>query len=152
MSKTTPTQDYAQLQATLDKVIGKIGLQRTIVLLDSFINNTKVTQNEREKITMITQYAVNRTIQVFELREDQFLISNIREYRDARMCCIHILRKYTNDTFSKIGLFFRCGARIAMYGYTVTEDRLAMPKGNTRFVSNYALIEGSIIDFMGRIN
>jgi len=152
VSTTTSTQDYNKLQDSLDKVIGKIGLQRTILLLDGFIHNTRITQTEREKIKMVTQYVVNISIQVFDLREDIFLISNIREYRDARMCCIHLLRKYTDDSFAKIGLAFQCGDRIAAYGYAAAEDRLSMPKGNIKFVSNYTVIESKLIDFVGRIN
>lgn len=152
MNTSTTSTNYGNLQGSIDKVIGKIGLRRTICLLDSFISNTTVTQNEREKIKMVTQYLVNLATKVFDLRDDLFLISNVREYRDARMCCFHLLRKYTDDTFPKIGLSFNCSSRIVMYGFTVTEDRLSMPKGNSKFVSNYTLLESKLIDFIGRIN
>lgn len=152
MGTATASKGYNQLQSSLDKVIGKIGLNRTICLLDSFINNTTVTHNEREKIKMVNQYLNGIAIKVFELNEDLFIISNVREYRDARMCCFHLLRKYTEDTFSKIGLSFNCSSRIVMYGFAVTEERLSMPKGNSKFVSNYTLMESKLIDFIGRIN
>lgn len=152
MSETNTASDYGHLQTSIDKVIGKIGLHRTICLLDSFICNTTVTKNEQEKIKMITQYLVNLAIRVFELDAELFYISNVRSYRDARMCCYHLLRKYTDDTFSKIGLSFQCSERIVMYGYSISDERLSMPKGNTRFVSNYTLLESKLIDFIGKIN
>lgn len=152
MNQTTSTNNYTLLQNSIDKVIGKIGLRRTKYLLDSFIDNTTVTQNEREKIKMVTQYLVSLTIKVFELRDELFFISNVREYRDARMCCFHLLRKYTEDTYPKIGLHFNCSARIVMYGCLAVEDRLAMPKGNSKFVANYTLMESRLIEFIGKIN
>lgn len=148
----TTSSNYTQLQDSIDKVIGKIGLRRTKFLLDSFIDNTTVTQNEREKIKMVTQYLVSHAIKVYELNEDVFLSSTVREYRDARMCCFHLLRKYTEDTYPKIGLNFNCSARIVMYGCLAVEDRLSMPKGNSKFVANYTLLESRLIDFIGKIN
>ncbi|TAL61195.1 MAG: hypothetical protein EPN85_05520, partial [Bacteroidetes bacterium] len=82
MNPTTATNNYTHLQNSIDKVIGKIGLRRTKYLLDSFIDNTTVTQNEREKIKMVTGYLVSLTIKVFELKDELFFISNVREYRD----------------------------------------------------------------------
>lgn len=143
---------YVQLQDRIDEVIGKIGLDRTIYLLNSFINNTAISQKEGEKIKMITHYLASVAIQVFDLRDDIFYISAVREYRDARMCCFHLLRKYTEDTYPKIGLNFHCSARIVMYGCITVEDRLAVPKGNGKFVANYTLLESKLIDFIGKIN
>ncbi|MBS1635386.1 MAG: hypothetical protein JST26_05640 [Bacteroidetes bacterium] len=151
ISKKT-TDDYHRLQSGIDKVIGKIGLQRTIFLLDSFINNTTITQNEQEKIKMVTSYLVNLAVRVYDLNAELFYISQERSYRDARMCCFHLLRKYTDDTFSKIGLSFGCSERSVIYGHTVSEERLSMPKGNMAFVANYTLLESKLIEFIGKIN
>jgi hypothetical protein len=152
VNKTTSAFTYTQLQSSIDEVVGKIGLNRTITLLNSFINNTTVSQSEGEKIKMITQYLVSVAIKVFDLRDDIFYISAVREYRDARMCCFHLLRKYTEDTYPKIGLNFKCSARIVMYGCTMVEDRLVVPKGNGKFVANYSLLESRLIEFVGKIN
>lgn len=152
MNQTATANNYNQLQDSIDKVIGKIGLRRTKYLLDSFIDNTTVNQGEREKIKMVTQYLVSLTAKVFELKEELFFVSTVREYRDARMCCFHLLRKYTEDTYPKIGLNFNCSARIVMYGCFAVEDRLAVPKGNAKFVGNYTLLESRLIDFIGKIN
>jgi len=152
VSKTETPNDYNLLQSSIDKVIGKIGLQRTITLLNSFITNTSTTKNEQEKIKMVTGYLVNTAIRVYELSDDLFYTSNIRGYRDARMCCFHLLRKYTDDTFSKIGLSFRCSERSVIYGCNISEERLSMPKGNMPFVAKYNLLESKLIEFMGKLN
>ena len=151
MNKKT-TNDYIFLQRSIDKVIGKIGLQHTIFLVNSFITNVTITKNQQEKIKMITSYLVNLAIQVYDLDSELFYTSSVRGYRDARMCCFHLLRKYTDDTFSKIGLAFQCSERAVIYGYTATEDRLSMPKGNMPFVANYNLLESKLIEFIGKIN
>lgn len=149
--KTVP-QNYTHLQKSIDTVVGKIGLHKTIHLLDSFINNTTAKHTEHEKVKLVAQYTIGLAIKVYELQEEQFFTSTIREYRDARMSCYHLLRKYTEETLPKIGLSFRCSERTVEYGCNKTAERLAVPKGNTRFVSNYMAIEAGIIEFIGKIN
>ena len=144
--------NYLELQQTIDKVIGKIGLENTKTLLDGFINNTEIKQTERDKIAMISHYLVSSAVKVFELKEELFYTSRVREYRDARMCCFHLLRQYTQDSFPKIGLFFNQKARIVMYGFFVLEDHLAMPKGNSKLVAKYRLLQSLLVEFIGKIN
>ena len=152
MDRKDVTGDYALLQETIDRVLGKIGLKKMVFLLNSFISDTRVASGQHEKLTMITHYIKNQAIQAFDLSEELFLVSEIREYRDARMCCFHLLRKYTGDTCAKIGLSFHRSSRIVTYGCNITEERLSIPKGNSGFVSNYKTMESRLLDFMARIN
>lgn len=152
MSTITPAADYGSLQHSIDQVIGKIGLQRTIFLLDSFINNTTLRQNDSEKVQLLTHYLVNEAIHAFDLNTGLFYVCGERSYRDARMCCFHLLRKYTDYTFSKIGLNMHCSERTVMYGNTVAEQRLCVPKGNPVFTSRYTLLESKLIEFISKVN
>ena len=145
-------KNYQTLQKSIDKVVGKIGLEKTIHLLESFISNTYVKHTQPEKVIMVSQYLISLAVNEFELEDELFLHSNVREYRDARMCCFHLLRKYTEDTLPKIGLMFQCSERAVEYGCGKTSERLAMPKGNNRFVTNYIAIEARLLEFIGRIN
>jgi len=145
-------KDYLQLHNSIDKVVGKIGLERTIFLTESFIKNTSVTFNEGEKIKMISRYVSNLAIESFELAAESFYISVVRDYRDARMVCYHLLRKYTSDTFSKIGLAFQCSERCVAYGFRITEERLANPKAFAVFVGNYHVLESKLLEFIGKLN
>ena len=120
--------------------------------MTSFINNTSVKHTEPEKIRLLTQYVIGTAIREFELKEELFFFSSIREYRDARMCCFHLLRKYTQDTLPKIGLSFQCSERTVEYGCGKVTERLAVPQGNTRFVANYAAIETRLLEFIGKVN
>jgi hypothetical protein len=152
MSGHSTANTYTQLQTSIDKVIGKIGVERTKFLLDSFIQNTTITQNESEKIKMISQYLVSLAIKIFELQENVFYISGVTEYRDARYCCFHLLRKYTEDSYPKIGLNFHCSSRIVMYGCSTSDERLSFPKVHSKFINKYALLESKLIEFIGKIN
>jgi len=152
MSGHSTANTYTQLQISIDKVIGKIGVERTKFLLDSFIQNTTITQNESEKIKMISQYLVSLAIKIFELQENVFYVSSVTEYRDARYCCFHLLRKYTEDSYPKIGLNFHCSSRIVMYGCSTSDERLSFPKVHSKFINNYSLLESKLIEFIGKIN
>lgn len=143
---------YTDLQTSIDQVIGKIGLNKTKTLIDSFLQNTSISVNDGEKIKMITSYLISTAIKIFDLREDLFYISTVEEYRDARMCCFHLLRNYTQDTYPKIGLNFKCSSRRVMYGYFTVESRLEVKEGNGKFVANYLLLEEKFIEFLGKIN
>ena len=68
------------------------------------------------------------------------------------MCCFHLLRKYTEDTLPKIGLSFQCSERSVEYGCNKASERLAVPQGNTRFVTNYIAIEARLLEFIGKLN
>ena len=146
------TSDYTTLQSNIDKVIGKIGLIKTIGLLESFLANTSVKQSEHDKIKVITQYLVSTTIKVFDLNEELFFVSPVNEYKDARRCCFHMLRKYTGDTFPKIGIAFQCSERTVAYGYNKAAEYLAVPKGNPKFFSKYGQIEAVMVEFIGKLN
>jgi chromosomal replication initiation ATPase DnaA len=152
MLKMDTTLDYNTLQTSIDKVIGKIGLSKTIHLLDSFVTNTSIQPSEHDKIKVITQYLVSMAIKVFDLNEELFYVSNVREYKDARRCCFHLLRRYTGDTFPKIGIAFQCSERTVAYGYGKAAEYLAVPKGNTKFVSKYMKVESVLVEFIGKLN
>jgi hypothetical protein len=151
MNAFSTAKTYTELQTSLDKVIGKIGVERTKYLLDTFINNTTIKHNEREKIKMMSQYLISLAIKVFELEEPIFFISAITEYRDARYCCFHLLRKYTQDSYPKIGLTFQSSSRIVMYGCTATDERLNFPKVHAKFIHHYTLLESRLIEFISKI-
>ena len=145
-------KNYNSLQRSIDKVVGKIGLEKTIHLLESFINNTYIKHTQQEKVRMVTQYLIGLAIKEFELKDELFFQGNIREYRDARMCCFHLLRKYTENTLPKIGLAFQCSERTVEYGCNKASERLAVPQGNTRFVTNYIAMEARLLEFIGKLN
>ncbi len=143
---------YAQLQSCLDKVINKLGPERTTFLLESFIANTTLNENEKGNVKLVLEFLAEKAIEIFELEEKFFYQSNIRAYRDARMCCFHLLKKYTSDTFSKIALSFRCSDRVVSYGFHTADERLSVPKFHQEFVAKYTSLESQTINFIAKIN
>lgn len=152
MNSFSTAQTYTELQISIDKVIGKIGVERTKYLLDSFIGNTTIKHNEGEKTKMVCQYLISQAIRIFDLKDALFFVSTVTEYRDARYCCFQLLRKYTEDTYPKIGLSFSCSSRIVMYGCNTTDDRLNFPKAHSKFIQNYRLLESKLIEFISKID
>jgi hypothetical protein len=152
MNKEQEAFDYFKLQRSLDKIIDKVGLQRTVWLLENFSNNMTIKIGEHQKIKLVMQFVINAAIQIFELDPKLFFICDIREYRDARMACYHLLRKYTGDTYARIGLAFQCGERAVSYGSTITEQRLEVPRSHKSFVSRYGQMESQILEFIGKLN
>lgn len=144
--------NYNTLQSLLDSVIGKIGTERTHELLKTFLSNTPIEAEQEQKITMLTQYLISLATTAFDLLPQQFIISQVREYRDARMCCFHLLRKFTKCTYPKIGLSFQCSSRAVMYGCSEVEDRLAMPRNCPDFSRRYRSIESQLIVFISKID
>lgn len=143
---------YAQLQSSLDKVVNKLGPERATFLLESFIANTTLTENEKGKIKFVLEFLAAKAIAVFDLEEELFYDCDIRAYRDARMACFHLLKKYTNDTFSKIGLSFKCSERVVAYGFHTVDERLKLPKFYQDFVAKYVILESDTINFIANIN
>jgi len=145
-------KDYSKLQTSVDRVIGKIGLEKTVFLLDSFIDNVAVCPGNNTKIKLLANYLVGTACEVFALDQAKFSQSQTREYRDARMCCFHLLRKYTQEQYSRIGEEFHTKERIAMYGSNVTAARLDYPKGHPVFTKNYNAMESRFIIFLSKLN
>jgi hypothetical protein len=151
MNKKILPQNYITLQHTIDKVLGKIGLEQTITLLESFLGNTNIATNQTEKLKLTSGYVISWAIEIFDLQEEHFYSSNIREYREARMSCFYLLRKYTKCTYSKIRLIFNASERIVGYGNDKATEWLSVPKSNVKFVSHHGQLEAKLIEFIGKI-
>lgn len=143
---------YNHLQNSIDKVVGKIGVKQTIHLLDNFINNVAIDENETKKVKMVTDYLVVTAIKVFNLDEEIFYTSQIKEYKEARMCCYHLLKKYTEASYANIGHQFKQKKRNAVYGHVKIEECLSVPHSYSRLLSNHAIIEAKLIEFISKIN
>ena len=148
----TSAKNYNTLQASIDKVIGEIGLDKTVSLLESFIDNAAECVGSEVKIKLVTQYLVTAVCDIFSLNEAKLMSSPMRDYRDGRMCCFHLLHKYTSDSYVKIGLAFHTNDRIVRYGVNKTAERLEYPKGNAVFTQNYNAMESRLIAFISKLN
>lgn len=146
-SKQAP--DYQELQENIDYVLGKIGLKNTIYLLGCFVDATQIPIHETQKLKITSQYVIIQCIEVFELEESEFFTSGIREYREARMACFHLIRKYSGASHAKIGEHLGLTKRNILYACEKCEERLSVYKS---FRQKYEVIERSVIHFISKLN
>ena len=144
--------NYSKLQQQIDQVIGKIGLDKTIFLLSSFIDSSDIAVSQPQKFQMLSRYLITECIRVFELNDKLFFTSNIQEYRDARMVCYHLLKKYTGLSYSKIAEDFGLTKRNILYGAKKCEEKLSVPYYYEGFVEKYDLLESTFLQFISKLS
>ena len=144
--------NYSKLQQQIDQVIGKIGLDKTIFLLSSFIDSYNIAVSQPQKFQMLSRYLITECIRVFELNDKLFFTSNIQEYRDARMVCYHLLKKYTGLSYSKIAEDFGLTKRNILYGAKKCEEKLSVPYYYEGFVEKYDLLESTFLQFISKLS
>lgn len=142
---------YANLQQSIDKVIGKIGLQRTIDLLESFLKGITVQKKETEKLKLIFAYLVASAAKCYDLTEDQLFNETSQEAKDARMICYHLLHKYGHFSYQKIGDKFKQPKRTVMYYSLKAGEYLTIPGSYKELMQKYTAIENELIEFIGKM-
>lgn len=152
MDDNTPITNFQKLQLALEQVVDKIGIQKTIVLLESFDTNSSVNDAEQVKVKLITSNTVTQSILHFDLIEKEFHTSTIKEYREARMVCYHIIHTYTDCSYAKIGELFGLKKRNILYYCHKCKELLESLQGHKDFVDRYKAIEAHTIKFIGEIN
>jgi len=150
MKKTA--HDYHDLQHSIDTLIGKFGLQKTIEVIDSLTNNTELSANDRERVKLLLVFVVSKSIEVFDLKEENFYSSSVQEYREARMSCYFLLKKYTDSSYAKIGESFNQSKRAILYNYHKCDEILSIPQFYKPFVEKFKILENNIINFIAKLN
>lgn len=146
------THDYHDLQQSIDTLIGKFGLQKTIEVIGSLSNNTELQATDSEKVKLLLVFIVSQSIEVFDLKEEQFYSSTIQEYREARMACYYLLKKYTDTSYAKIGENFKQSKRAILYNYHKCDEILSIPQYYRFFVEKFKTLENNTINFIAKLN
>ena len=144
--------DYHDLQQSIDTLIGKFGLQKTIEVIDSLSNNTELTARDKDKVKLLLVFIISQSIEVFDLKEDNFYQSTVQEYREARMACYYLLKKYTDTSYAKIGESFSQSKRAILYNYHKCDEILSIPQFYKSFVEKFKTLEDNIINFIAKLN
>lgn len=142
--------NYHTLQTSIDEVVGKIGLARTIRLLSSFIKNSSIESSESEKLKLITTYIIAQAIAIFDLEEDQFYSSKIPEYREARMGCFYLLKKYTHCSHARIGERFGLTKRNVLYYIQKCDEMLSIPQFYKGFIHKFEQLDNRTVEFLSK--
>jgi predicted DNA-binding protein YlxM (UPF0122 family) len=144
--------NYNELQKNLDLVIGKIGVNKTIRLLEGFLGVTSDGTAQKDKVELITTFIITRSISRFNLDMEEFYSCPLREYREGRMTCYHLIKKYTDLTFAKIAEDFNTKKRNVIYSFQKCEDMLSVPQFHKAFTDRYTHVEQDTLDFVTKIN
>ena len=143
--------NYEDLQHSVDTLIGKFGLKKTIEVLESLSENTQLKSKESDKIKLLFVYIVSKSIKVFDLKEEDYYTNTIQEYREARMSCYYLLRKYTGISYRKIGEDFKQTKRAILYNYQKCEDMLSIPTYYKEFADRFKTLEDHLINFIAKL-
>jgi chromosomal replication initiation ATPase DnaA len=143
---------YNDLQKALDKVVGKIGLENAIQLLRKAVEEKPLLVSSDERTKLITCYIIFRCQEIFSLKDKQFYVSKIPEYREGRMACFYLLKKYTNASYSKIAEQFYIKPRTVMYFNQKCFEMISVPEFYRIFSARFRDLENCIIEFMAKLN
>jgi len=143
---------YTDLQKNVDELVGRYGLQKAVTILANFSSNTKIKVSNPQKLRLITDYIVAKCITIFDIEEEQLNNSTIREYREARMACYHVLSKYTDMSYARIAERFGWKYHNVFYFYHKCEEILSLPTYYKNFVTMYKALELSAINFISNLN
>ena len=144
--------DMQRLQQVVNEVVNKVGIEKAVHLFEGIYKNTSITSDKIEKVKLINSFIIARCITIFDLKEDQFLTSDILEYRQARMACYYIIKSYTQLSYAKIGELFGRKKRTIMYFHNKAVELLRVPQFYQRFYEKYQLLDKSTLEFIGKLN
>ena len=150
--ETYRANDYGKLQNQIDLVIGKIGLKNTLFLLEGVLDSSGIPVTENQQFQLISQYLITECIKVFELKEQLFFTSSIQEYREARMISFHLLKKYSEASYAKIGENLGLTKRTVLYNHNKCAERLSVPFYYKVFVNKYETLEKCLLLFISKLN
>lgn len=142
---------YNDLQDNIDALIGKFGLKKTIEVMASLRTNTEIRSPENERIKLLTIFVKSKTIEVFNLKEEDFYTSSLDEYKDARMASIYLIRKYTDFSFGSVAEIFQQRKRSVQYFYHKCEEILTIPSYYKIFMRRFTILEHHIINFIAKM-
>lgn len=141
-----------ELHTVLESVVGKIGMRKTVELLKSFESNSSIDLEAKKRVKLIQDFIITNCITIFNLDEQQFYTSEIREYREARMACFHVLHRYTDCSYAMIGELFGRKKRTVLYFCQKCRELLSVPGFYRGFVDKYKQLDQCALEFIGKLN
>ena len=144
--------DFQELQVLVNELVKIYGVTNTIHMLKGMCNDNQQSTSKRGKVKFIVNFILAQSIALFDLNEEKFKTSNVLEYRQARMASIHLIKKYTDLTFSRIAEKFDSNERRVMYAKNKAEDMLSIPQYHQEFTERYNILEKATIEFIAKMN
>ncbi len=144
--------DLQRLQEAVNNIVSKVGVEKAVHLFEGIYNNTALSVDKIEKVKYITGFIISQSIAIFNLQEDEFLTSEILEYRQARMACYHLIKQYTDISYAKIGEMFGRKKRSIMYFHNKAKELLSVPQFYRGFSEKHQLLDKATLEFIGKLN
>ena len=148
----THVSDYSELQFRIDSLLGKIGLEKTLHLLSSYLGETHIKQSNLSQLDTMRVFLVEQCAKVFQIDKEKFFSSRVQEYCEARMICYHLLKKYTDVSLIGLSKNLKKNRKVVQYTLERTTDRLSVPKYYHAFVEKYDLIESNLVVFLSALH
>ncbi len=142
---------YADLQRGIDELVGRHGLAKAVQIVRHFSGNTRLPVSKNHRLKLIKEYIVSQCIDVFDLDASLFNTSTVREYREARMACYHLLKKFTGSSYAQIGQHFGWRMHTVYYFCQKCDEILSIPQYYKSFTDRYRSLEGSTLYFLSSL-
>ncbi|MCB0374789.1 MAG: hypothetical protein KDD04_02610 [Sinomicrobium sp.] len=139
---------YAALQEGVDNLVLEFGLPQAIRMIDGLYRNTTIIHKAARRYELIKDYIIGEAVLIFDLDEKDLFKNNIRECREARMACYHILSKYVKDSHSGIASAFGRKRSSVLYFIHKCNEILSLPENYKGFLEKYKALESATIRFI----
>lgn len=139
---------YSTIENLIAQAIGTLGVENTILVLEKILSQTDHTKSDRPKPSMVSlaNFLTSEAIIVFELQKLDFIYNDLKEGREARKACFHLIHKLTGASYALIGRTFGLSRRLIQYHCSSVEDMLSLPKANRDFVAKHSFLEKKVVE------
>lgn len=143
---------YADLQEGVDNLVFEFGLEQAIRMINSLYNNTTIIHKAARRRELIKDFIIDQSVLIFDLDKKDFFKNNVRQYREARMACYHILNRCVKDSHSRIAKAFDKKRGSIQYNICKCHEILSLPENYKDFLQKYKTLESRTIQFITNLN
>ncbi len=142
---------YIELQKNVDAVVGKIGVSNAITLLKSIIGE-ELEVAKPSSPSIIQAFLITKSCELSELQENSFYNDNSKEFREVRMICYYLFKKYTSMSYGRVASQFNTSKRKVVYYHQKIEEMLSIESFYKVFFDKHYALEKQLIQFLGKVN
>ncbi|MAQ76892.1 MAG: hypothetical protein CL613_11255 [Aquimarina sp.] len=152
MEQKKKEHSYSELQREIDKLITKFGMTKAITIVHHLSGEPRSVKNEKQKVQLLVTFITTESRRLFGCEVSVTDHENTKECLDARMTTYHLIKTYTDLSYSQIGKRFGQSKRAVIHHHNKCKDVLSIPQFHKSFMSTYHLLERNVIQFLAKIN